>query len=188
MSTHSGMTAAGIVTDYLMYDYNNACGFIAIAPAPATMTSLTVSGTEIGTTAPANTIENKYFEATYPVYLTFLTAADYEYGGTFYFKITSGFKWIGSCEALSKNCGDDSSCITVNSLNLNTDYTCSVSDSVIVFKRFQNYSKLSVNCQDYMRIKAIVKNPSTIMSAGGVNVEFVSNYAYYIYEIYNKTS
>ena len=145
MSTHSGMTAAGLVSGYLMYDYNNACGFIAIAPAPTTMSSLTVSGTELGTTAPTNAIDNKYFEATYPVYLTFLTASDYEYGGTFYFKITSGFKWTGSCEALSKNCGEDSSCITVNSLTLNTDYTCSVSDSVIVFKRFQNSTKLSVN-------------------------------------------
>ena len=56
MSTHSGMTAAGSVTDYLMYDYNNACGFIAIAPAPTTMTSLTVSDTELGTTAPTNTV------------------------------------------------------------------------------------------------------------------------------------
>ena len=145
MSTHSGMTGAGLVADYLMYDYNNACGFIAIAPAPTTMASLTVSGTELGTTAPRNTIENKYFEATYSVYLTFLPAADYEYGGTFYFKIQGGFKWTESCEALSKNCGEDSSCITVNSLNLNTDYTCSVSDSVIVFKRFQNSTKLSVN-------------------------------------------
>ena len=136
MSTHSGMTAAGAVTDYLMYDYNNACGFIAIAPAPVTMTTLTVSDNETGTTAPTNTATNKYFEATYSVYLTFLTAADYEYGGTFYFTITSGFKWTGSCEALSKNCGEDSSCVTINSLTPNSDYTCSVSDNVIVFKRF----------------------------------------------------
>ena len=105
MSTHSGMTTGGLVNEYLMYDYNNACGFIAIAPAPVTMSSLTVSDTETGTTAPTNTVTNKYFEATYSVYLTFLTAADYEYGGTFYFKITSGFKWTGSCEAVSKNCG-----------------------------------------------------------------------------------
>ena len=31
MSTHSGMSNSFDVTDYLMYDYNNACGFIAIA-------------------------------------------------------------------------------------------------------------------------------------------------------------
>ena len=136
MSTHSGMTDAGLVTGYLMYDYNNACGFIAVAPAPTTMTSLTISDSELGTTAPTNTAEHKYFEATYSVYLTFLTAADYEYGGTFYFKIHGGFKWTGSCEALSKNCGEDSSCTTVNSLTLNTDYTCSVTETEIVFKRF----------------------------------------------------
>ena len=73
MSTHSGMTAAGLVGDYLMYDYNNACGFVAIAPAPITMSSLTVSDTETGTTAPTSNAANKYFEATYSVYMTFLT-------------------------------------------------------------------------------------------------------------------
>ena len=96
MSTHSGMTNAGLVLEYLMYDYNNACGFIAVAPAPTTMTSFTISATETGTTAPTNTVSNKYYEATYSVYLTFLPAKDYEYGGTFYFKIDSPFKWTGS--------------------------------------------------------------------------------------------
>ena len=115
MSTHSGMAdSTGLVSDYLMYDYNNACGFIAIAPKPKNMTSLTVSDNETGTTAPTNTVSNKYFEESYPVYLTFLTSEDYEYGGTFYFKITNDFKWTGNCEALYKTCDDDTSCTTVH--------------------------------------------------------------------------
>ena len=128
MSTHSGMSGLGDISEYLMYDYNSACGFIAIAPGPTTMSLITVSGTETGTTAPTSITSNQYFEATYSVYLTFLTAGDYEYGGTFYFAISSPFKWTGSCEAVSKNCGEDSSCITINSLTPNSDYTCSVSD------------------------------------------------------------
>ena len=91
MSTHSGMTDAGVITDYLMYDYNNACGFIAVAPAPTAISSITLSDTETGITVPSDVVENKYFEAIYPVYITMLTSGDYEYGGTFYFKITEGF-------------------------------------------------------------------------------------------------
>ena len=58
MSTHSGMSATGNTTGYLEYDYNNACGFIFIAPEPLTMTSFTVSGTEIGTEPPKSINEN----------------------------------------------------------------------------------------------------------------------------------
>ena len=113
MSTHSGMTVNGLITDYLMYDYNTACGFIAVAPAPGIITSVVMSDTETGVSLPSNTVVNTYYEANYPVYITILTSGDYEYGGTFYFKITSGFKWTGSCEALSKNCEGDNTCITV---------------------------------------------------------------------------
>ena len=113
MSTHSGMTDAGIITGYLMYDYNTACGFIAVAPAPGTFSSVVVSATETGIAAPSTLTENKYFDTNYPVYITILTSGTYEYGGTFYFKITSGFKWTGSCEALSNNCGGLSNCISV---------------------------------------------------------------------------
>lgn len=45
ISTHSG-SASSTVTDYQMYDYNNMCGFIAIAPIPEQMTSVEVSATE----------------------------------------------------------------------------------------------------------------------------------------------
>ena len=83
MSTHSGMTVNGIITDYLMYDYNTACGFIAVAPAPGALSSVVVSATETGTAAPSTITENKYFEASYPVYITLLSSGDYEYGGTF---------------------------------------------------------------------------------------------------------
>ena len=38
-----------------------------------------------------------------------------------------------------------------------------------------------------MKIKVNVKNPS-IVDAGGVTVQLVSNYANYIYEVLNKTS
>ena len=38
-----------------------------------------------------------------------------------------------------------------------------------------------------MRIKVSVKNPS-IVKTGGVNVQLVSNYANYIYEVLDKTS
>ena len=39
-----------------------------------------------------------------------------------------------------------------------------------------------------MRIKATVKNPSIETSAGGLDVEFVSNYAYYLYETFTKST
>lgn len=114
MSTYSGMTGAGLVADYLMYDYNSACGFIAVAPTPGTLSSVVISGTETGTALPSNIAENKYFDTNYPVYITILAASDYEYGGTFYFTISGGFKWFDSCEALSKTCADtDSSCTTI---------------------------------------------------------------------------
>ena len=89
------MSESGDTTDYLMYDYNNACGFIAVAPEPIIMSSLTVSSSEESLAPPYSILENRYFEAAYPVYLTFLTSGDYEYGGTFYFKISAPFKWIG---------------------------------------------------------------------------------------------
>lgn len=38
-----------------------------------------------------------------------------------------------------------------------------------------------------MRIKAYVKNPSVIKN-GGISVEFVSNYAHYLYEIYTLSA
>ena len=101
MSTHSGMASTGLITDYLMYDYNTACGFIAVAPAPDSLSSIVVSDSELGIVAPLNSDENQYLDASYPVYITILTSNDYEYGGTFYFKITDGFQWTGSCEALS---------------------------------------------------------------------------------------
>ena len=113
MSTHSGMTDGGIVTNYLMYDYNSACGFIAVAPAPGAISSVVFSGTETGTALPSNIIENKYFDTNYPVYITILPASDYEYGGTFKFTLSGGFKWFGSCEALSKSCSDDSACTSI---------------------------------------------------------------------------
>ena len=123
MSTHSGMTTTGLVGDYLMYDYNNACGFVAIAPAPITMASLIFSDIETGTTAPTSNAANKHLEATYSVYMTFLTTGDYEYGGTFYFIITSGFKWTGSCYTVSKNCGEsDAACMPIYALTPNSDY------------------------------------------------------------------
>ena len=145
MSTHSGMSNAYDVADYLMYDYNNACGFIAVAPAPGALTSVTVSGTETGTSSPSNIATNKYFDTSYSVYITFLTTGDYEYGGTFTFTIDTPFKWTGSCEALSKTCGDDSACLTVNSLSSTSDYACTVTESVVTFKRYQNSTKLSIN-------------------------------------------
>ena len=140
MSSYSGVNVAGVTTDYLMYDYNNACGFIAFAPAPGIINSVVMSDTETGVSLPSNTVENTYYEANYPVYITILTSSDYEYGGTFYFKITSGFKWTGSCEALSKNCEGNNTCITVEPLIASIDYTCTVTDNLITFKRYQNAS------------------------------------------------
>ena len=58
MSTYSGMSGLGDITEYLMYDYNSACGFIAIAPSPITISSLVISGTETGTTAPTSISAN----------------------------------------------------------------------------------------------------------------------------------
>ena len=111
MSTHSGMADSNSdVADYLMYDYNNACGFIAIAPTPGNLSSVAITSTETGTSSPTSITENKYFDATYSVYITFLTTSDYENGGTFYFTIDTPFKWTGSCEALSKNCIEDTAC------------------------------------------------------------------------------
>ena len=69
-----------------------------------------------------------------------------------------------------------------------TDYTCSVSDTTVIFKRFQNATKLSINNKDYMRIRVSVKNPSYVDTSAGVNVKLVSNYANYIYETLNKPS
>ena len=37
MSTHSGMSNTGDTTNYLLYDYNTACGLIAIAPTPVSL-------------------------------------------------------------------------------------------------------------------------------------------------------
>ena len=155
MSTHSGMSATGVTLGYLIYDYNNACGFIAVAPAPGIINSVVISDTETGISLPTNTAENTYYEANYPVYITILASGDYEYGGTFYFKITSGFKWTGSCEVLSKICDDNPTCITVLALSP-SDYTCTLIDNLVTFKRYQNVSKLSINHEDHMRIKVHV--------------------------------
>ena len=73
-----------------------------------------MSGTETGTTAPSNIIENKYFDTSYPVYMTVLSSGDYEYGATFKFTISDDFKWLGNCEVLSKSCADtDTACTTI---------------------------------------------------------------------------
>ena len=58
MSTHSGMSGLGDITEYLMYDYNSACGFIAVAPGPTNIASLIVSANETGTTAPSGIAGN----------------------------------------------------------------------------------------------------------------------------------
>ena len=95
MSTYSGMSESGDTSDYLLYDYNYVCGFIAIAPEPIEMASLSVSANESVTIAPYSIAENTYFDKSYPIYLTFRTFGDYDYGGTFYFKISSPFRWSG---------------------------------------------------------------------------------------------
>lgn len=98
------MTTAGDITDYLLYDYNPSCGFIAVAGSPVVLQSLTLSSSETTVLAPTSTAENTYIEQSYSVYLTFLTAGNYDYGGTFYFKLDSLFEWSGECDFAWKNC------------------------------------------------------------------------------------
>ena len=59
------------------------------------MSTLQLTATETSLDSITSIASNTYFETAYPVYLTFLTSGDYEYGGTFYFKIGSPFKWVG---------------------------------------------------------------------------------------------
>ena len=42
MSTHSGYSGTS-VDKYALYDYNNMCGFIAVASTPVKMKSVSVS-------------------------------------------------------------------------------------------------------------------------------------------------
>lgn len=73
------------------YDYNLACGFIAIAPPPLSFHTIIVSADKNATNLPASKLENTVLEATYPVYITVKTKGDYTYGGTYYFHIDSPF-------------------------------------------------------------------------------------------------
>ena len=85
------MTVTGNITDYLLYDYNTACGFIAVAPSPNNLYNVTLSTDETTVISPTSIINNTYFEQSYTIYITFLTTGDYDYGGTFYFKLDSLF-------------------------------------------------------------------------------------------------
>jgi hypothetical protein len=70
MYTYSGMTTSPVsATSYVMYDSNNFCGFISVAPTPDTLTSVTVSTSLTTTVLPSATDAHKYYEAPYDVYI-----------------------------------------------------------------------------------------------------------------------
>ena len=47
------------------------------------MSTLQLTATETSLDSITSIASNTYFETAYPVYLTFLTSGDYEYGGSF---------------------------------------------------------------------------------------------------------
>ena len=40
----------------------------------------------------------KYYERSYPIYITMRTVGDYDSGGIFYFTLSNGFIWDGACQ------------------------------------------------------------------------------------------
>jgi hypothetical protein len=48
-------------------------------------------------TLPSSDTNLKYYEKSYPIYITMKTTDDYDYGGIFYFTLSGGFTWDGTC-------------------------------------------------------------------------------------------
>ena len=76
----------------IMYDYNFLAGFIAVAPAPAELSAVTLATSEsffkclgdsllAGTNAPDSS--NRKLSEIYNVYITLKTSGDYQSGGIF---------------------------------------------------------------------------------------------------------
>ena len=173
---------SGKTTEYMLYDYNSACGFIAISPAPVEINSVVVGVSQNSTSVPSSSSENTYFETTYTIYITVQTKNDYEFGATYHFAMTGPFTWTGTCETITQDCtGADDDCISIYALVYNKDYICTYKDSLLSFVRYQNSSNLAVSKDEFLKFKVKVKNPNKISTAG-LDVQVVSNYARYIYE------
>ena len=120
-----------------------------------------------------------------------LTKNDYEYGATYHFKMNGPFIFTGSVESISKTCTEeDAGCVTIHPLTLNSDYSYKITedDSVLTFVRYQNSSGLAIAHDEYLKIKAKVKNPNYVSTSGSMTVHLVSNYAKYIYEYKTENS
>ena len=83
MSTYSGKSGTS-TENYLMYDYNNVCGFIAVASTPNQMQNVSMSVSSTTYSIPSDNDLYKNYEDSYPVYITISTTDDYDYGGIFY--------------------------------------------------------------------------------------------------------
>ena len=67
-----------------MYDYNYACGSIAVAPGPEELNFVDISASENSSLLVSSIPANSYYEATYPIYIKIKTKSDYNYGATYY--------------------------------------------------------------------------------------------------------
>ena len=62
------------------------------------MQSVVVSTSATVTTIPGETDGYKDYEYPYSVYVTILTADDYDFGGIYYLTLSGGFTWDGTCD------------------------------------------------------------------------------------------